>query len=79
MGHACVDPIFHLVDSELQAELASPASILLPESDWPEVTPTSSVHADDDEWYDICVAGGARNMFVPIAEEKVFQIVSEEK
>ena len=73
IGHACVVPIINLVDSELQAELASPASILLPDSEWPEVTPTSSVHADDDEWYDICVAGGERNMFVPITEEKVFR------
>ena len=73
VGHACVVPIFHLVDSELQAELSSPDSILLPESEWPAVTPSSSVHADDDEWYDICVAGHARKMFVPIAENEVFR------
>ena len=71
VGHACVAPIFSLVDKELQAELASPASILLPESEWPEVTPTSTVHADDDEWYDMCVAGHEREMFVPIEEEKI--------
>ena len=53
IGHACVAPIINLVDAELQAELASPASILLPESEWPEVTPTSAVHADDDELYEI--------------------------
>ena len=70
VGHACVAPIFSLVDKELQAELSSPASILLPEAEWPETTPTSSVHADDDEWYDMCVAGHERDMFVPIEEEK---------
>ena len=73
VGHACVAPIFSLVDSELQAELASPASILLPESEWPEIRPTSTVHADDDEWYDMCVAGHEREMFVPIEEEKIFR------
>ena len=72
VGHACVSPIIALVDAELQAELESPESILLPESEWPEVTPTSAVHADDDEWYDVCVAGHEREMFVPIEEEKIF-------
>ena len=66
-------PIINLVDAELRAELNSPESILLPESEWPEVTPTSSVHADDDEWYDICVGGGERTMFAPIAEGKIFR------
>ena len=73
VGHACVAPIITLVDAELQAELASPASIFLPESEWPKVTPTSSVHADEDEWYGICVGGHERRMFVPIEEENIFR------
>ena len=73
VGHACVAPIITLVDAELQAELNSPSSILLPEADWPEVTPTSMVHADDDEWYQICAAGHPRGMFAPFPEEKGFR------
>ena len=79
VGHACVAPIFSLVAKELQAELASPSSILLPEAEWPETTPTSSVHADDDEWYDMCVAGHERDMFVPIKEEKFSGTTWEKK
>ena len=72
VGHACVVPIFNLVDAELQAELESPSSILLPEAEWPVVTPKSQVHATKDEWYKICKAAHARGMFVPIPEEKIF-------
>ena len=70
VGHACVVPIIDLVDAELQAELNSPESILLPEAEWPVTTPTSTVHATDDEWYQVCVAGGERSMFMPYPEEK---------
>ena len=79
VGHACVAPIITLVDAELQAELNSPSSILLPEADWPEVTPTSMVHADDDEWYQICAAGHPRGMFVPFPEEIFFATIWEKR
>ena len=72
-GHACVLPISQLVDEELKAELESPDSILLPESEWPLVTPVSKVHASEDEWYRICQAGHARGMFTAFPEEKIFR------
>ena len=73
VGHACVAPIIKLVDSELQAELNSPANILLPEAEWPLVTPKSKVHASDDEWYEICKAAHARGMFKAYPEESIFR------
>ena len=69
VGHACVVPIIDLVDAGLQAELNSPERILLPEAEWPVTTPTSTVHATDDEWYEVCVAGGERSMFMPYPED----------
>ena len=73
VGHACAAPIIILVDAELQAKLNSPASILPPEADWPAVTPKSTVRANDDEWYHICVAGHERTMFMAFPEESIFR------
>ena len=73
-GHACVAPIVAVVDEELRAELASPDSILLPESEWPVTTPKSKVHANDDEWYLICQAAFERGMFKAFPEEDFFRI-----
>ena len=66
-------PISQLVDEELKAELEAPDSILLPESEWPLVTPVSKVHASEDEWYRICQAGHARGMLTAFPEEKIFR------
>jgi len=73
VGKACVVPIQGLVDEELRAELEAPDSILLPESEWPSTTPKSTVHATEDEWFQICRAGHERGMFVPIKEEDIFK------
>ena len=73
VGKVCVAPIQGLVDEALRAELDAPDSILLPESEWPAVIPKSTVHATDDEWYQICCGGYERSMFVPFREEDIFQ------
>ena len=54
-------------------ELVDPRKALLPESEWPLVTPVSKVHAVMSEWYEIVKAAHAREMFVGIAENKIFR------
>ena len=73
VGKACIVPIFDVVDKELQAELLAADCILLPEAEWPKVTPKSKVHASDDEWYLMCQAGYEQGMFRPIAESEFFK------
>ena len=73
VGAAAVCPIIDVIDEHLVDELADPRQALLPESEWPSVTPVSKVHALVSEWYEIVKAAHARKMFVEIAEDKIFR------
>ena len=46
---------------------------MLPETDWPAAPQFSKVHATDPEWFAVCKAGFARNMFQPVSDEDVFK------
>ena len=72
LGEAAVCDVARLLDSELADDLADPARCLLPESQWPEITPTSKVHASDSEWYAIVKAAGERGMMVEVQEADIF-------
>lgn len=73
VGEAAQCGMEGLLQGELRDDLADPRRCLLPQSQWPEVTPRSSVHADDDEWYEIVKAGWGRGMFVEVPEEEIFR------
>ena len=73
VGKACVVSMHDVVDSQLAADLENPEHCLLPENEWPSITPRSKVYASDDEWFRICKAGHERDMFVPIDENDIFR------
>ena len=49
VGKACVVSMHDVVDSQLAADLENPEHCLLPENEWPSITPRSKVYASDDE------------------------------
>ena len=53
-------------------ELADPALSVLPREEWPDVTPTSRVHASDDQWFDLVGAGLRRGILQECPEDEVF-------
>ena len=73
IGEACVCPIIDHIDSPLREQVMDPASLLLPESEWPLETPVSKVHSTDPEWFKLVKAAHERTMFVPIPENNIFR------
>ena len=71
-GEAAVCNILQFLDQHLVDDLSEPKSCLIPQADWPEVTPVSKVHASDTEWYNLCKGAAKRGMFCSVPEEEVF-------
>ncbi len=57
----------------MRAETMNTFQCLTPESEWPSTTPVSKVHATDAQWFGICKAAVARNMFCDVSEESIFR------
>ena len=73
VGEACVCPMADHIDSPLREQVLDPNSCILPEAEWPDETPQSKVYATDAEWYPSVKGAHERNMFVPIADERIFR------
>ena len=69
---SCVAAIIEFMPEEIRDDLSDPSRCLLPKDQWPVARPRSKVHATNAEWYSICKAAAARNLFGTIALEDVF-------
>ena len=69
---AATCPIENLLKGELKDDMSDPWRCLLPKDEWPAQTPTSRVHATDEEWYEIVKAGYARGLMVEYWKTRFF-------
>ena len=69
VGAACLFDVFTFVSEELRDKVADPHRCLLPESQWPQVTSNSRMHAQDSEWYSLVKACQGRALFAEVAEK----------
>ena len=71
--HAAVLAIEDFVKGELREDVLDFRRCLLPESEWPAVTPRSKVHATDDEWYQLVQAGLKRGILAEVPESAILR------
>ena len=71
--HAAVLAIEDFDRGELREDLLDVGRCVLPETEWPSVTPRSKVHASDAEWYWIVQVGLERGIFAEVPEDAILR------